>query len=41
MARALKALGILNIALQIQNGRPWQSAWKLLGPTPDKKVSAA
>ena len=37
MARALEALGILNIALQMQNGWPWQSGWKLIGPTPEKK----
>jgi len=37
MARALEALAILNIALQIQHGWPWQSGWKLLGPTPEKK----
>jgi NADPH-dependent F420 reductase len=38
MARALEAMAVLNIALQIQNGWPWQSGWKLVGPTPDKKV---
>jgi NADPH-dependent F420 reductase len=37
MARALEAMAILNIALQMQNGWPWQSGWKLVGPTPDKK----
>jgi hypothetical protein len=37
MARALEALGILNIALQMPNGWPWQSGWKLIGPTPEKK----
>lgn len=36
MARALEALGILNIALQMQHGWPWQSGWKLIGPTPEK-----
>ena len=39
MARALEAMAILNIALQIQNGRPFQSGFKLIGPTPDKKPS--
>jgi 8-hydroxy-5-deazaflavin:NADPH oxidoreductase len=39
MARALEAMAILNIALQIQNGWPWQSGFKLIGPTPDKKPS--
>jgi NADPH-dependent F420 reductase len=33
MARALEALAVLNIALQLQHGWPWQSGWKLLGPT--------
>ena len=39
MARALEAMAILNISLQIQNGWPWQSGFKLIGPTPDKKPS--
>jgi NADPH-dependent F420 reductase len=39
MARALEAMAILNIALQIQNGWPWQSSFKLVGPTPDKSPS--
>ena len=38
MARALEAMAILNMALQMQNGWPWQSGWKLIGPTPDKKA---
>jgi 8-hydroxy-5-deazaflavin:NADPH oxidoreductase len=33
MARALEAMGVLNIALQIQHGWPWQSGYKLVGPT--------
>lgn len=33
MARALEALGLLHITLQIRNGWPWQSGWKLVGPT--------
>ena len=37
MARALEAMAILNMALQMQNGWPWQTGWKLLGPTPDQK----
>lgn len=37
MARALEALAILNISLQIQHGWPWQSGWKMVGPTPEKK----
>ena len=40
MARALEALGILNIALQIQHGWPWQSGWKLVGPTPENKSAS-
>ena|SRR5688572_29230505 len=33
MARALEGMGTLNIALNMSNGWPWQSGWKLLGPT--------
>jgi predicted dinucleotide-binding enzyme len=33
MARALEGMGTLNIALNATNGWPWQSGWKLLGPT--------
>jgi predicted dinucleotide-binding enzyme len=33
MARALEALAILNIALNMQHGWPWQDGWKLVGPT--------
>jgi predicted dinucleotide-binding enzyme len=33
MARALEAMGLLNITLQIRNHWPWQAGWKLLGPT--------
>ncbi len=32
MARALEAMGLLNITLQIRNNGPWQAAWKLIGP---------
>jgi NADPH-dependent F420 reductase len=32
MARALEAMGALNISLQIRNGWSWQMGWKLLGP---------
>jgi predicted dinucleotide-binding enzyme len=31
-ARALEAMGFLNIWLNANNGWPWQSGWKLLGP---------
>ncbi|MGH2353573.1 MAG: NADPH-dependent F420 reductase [Chloroflexota bacterium] len=33
MARALEAMGLLNITLQIRNNWPWQAGWKLVGPT--------
>jgi 8-hydroxy-5-deazaflavin:NADPH oxidoreductase len=33
MARALEGMATLNIALNMSHGWPWQSAWKLLGPT--------
>jgi len=33
MARALEGMGTLNIALNVSNGWPWQSGWKLVGPT--------
>jgi NADPH-dependent F420 reductase len=33
MARALEQMAFLNISLQLRNGWPWQSAWKLAGPT--------
>lgn len=36
MARALEAMALLNIMLQIQNGWPWQSGWKMIGPTGQK-----
>jgi 8-hydroxy-5-deazaflavin:NADPH oxidoreductase len=33
MARALEAMALLNIFLQVRNGWAWQSGWKLVGPT--------
>ena len=36
MARALEALAILNISLNMSNGWPWQAGWKLVGPTEKK-----
>lgn len=33
MARALEAMGLLNISLNMTNGWPWQTGRKLLGPT--------
>jgi 8-hydroxy-5-deazaflavin:NADPH oxidoreductase len=33
MARALEGTAVLNIWLNTTNGWPWQTAWKLLGPT--------
>jgi NADPH-dependent F420 reductase len=32
-ARVLELMAILNISLNARNGWPWQSGWKLLGPT--------
>jgi 8-hydroxy-5-deazaflavin:NADPH oxidoreductase len=32
-ARSLEHLGLLNMVLNARNGWPWQSGWKLLGPT--------
>lgn len=33
MARVLEGMALMNIMLQIRNGWPWQSGFKLLGPT--------
>ena len=33
VARTLEGAAWLNISLNMQNGWPWQSAWKLVGPT--------
>jgi 8-hydroxy-5-deazaflavin:NADPH oxidoreductase len=33
IARVLEGMGLVNILLQIKNGWPWQSTWKLIGPT--------
>ena len=33
MARALEAMAVLNISLQIRNNWPWRAGWKLVGPT--------
>ena len=33
MARALEAMAMLNIRLNLSNGWPWQDGWKLVGPT--------
>ena len=35
MARTLEEMAFLNIALNAANGWPWQSGWKLVGPTGD------
>jgi 8-hydroxy-5-deazaflavin:NADPH oxidoreductase len=32
-ARALEAMALVNIGLQLRNGWPWQSGFKLVGPT--------
>jgi NADPH-dependent F420 reductase len=34
-ARALEAMAFLNISLNMANGWPWRSAWKLIGPSGD------
>ena len=36
MARALEAMALLNISLQIRNSWPWQAGWKLVGPTGER-----
>jgi 8-hydroxy-5-deazaflavin:NADPH oxidoreductase len=33
MARALEGMALLNISLNMVNGWPWQTGWKLLGPS--------
>jgi 8-hydroxy-5-deazaflavin:NADPH oxidoreductase len=33
MARTLEAMALLNVSLQLRSGWPWQTGWKLLGPT--------
>jgi hypothetical protein len=33
MSRALESMGTLNIYLNMTNSWPWQTGWKLLGPT--------
>ena len=33
MARALEGMGMLNISLNMTHKWPWQTGWKLLGPT--------
>lgn len=35
IARVLEGMALVNILLQIANGWPWQSSWKLAGPTGD------
>lgn len=36
MARALEGMAMLIILLQIKHKWPWQSAWKMVGPTGEK-----
>jgi len=36
MARALEGMAMLNILLQIKHKWPWQSGWKMVGPTGDE-----
>lgn len=35
MARALEAMGLLIVMLQMRNSWPWQNGWKLVGPPSD------
>jgi NADPH-dependent F420 reductase len=37
MARALEGMGLLNVMLQIKHKWPWQSGWKMAGPTGQEK----
>lgn len=37
MARVLEGMALLNIMLQIKNGWPWQSGYRLVGPTGEEK----
>lgn len=37
MARALEGMGLLHILLQIKHNWPWQSGWKVAGPTGEKE----
>jgi 8-hydroxy-5-deazaflavin:NADPH oxidoreductase len=37
MARALEGMALLNVLLQVKHNWPWQSGWKLAGPTGQKK----
>jgi len=41
MARALEGMGLLHILLQIKHNWPWQSGWKLAGPTATTRSNAA
>ena len=36
MARALEAMGLLIVSLQIRHSWPWQNGWKLVGPPEDQ-----
>jgi len=36
MARALEGMALLNILLQVKYKWPWQSGWKMIGPTGEK-----
>ncbi|MDP3768139.1 MAG: haloalkane dehalogenase, partial [Dehalococcoidia bacterium] len=41
MSRALEGIATLNISLNMTNEWPWQSGWKLLGPTGDNPPGEA
>src|SRR5215203_5697114 len=40
MARALEGKGMLDISLNATHGWPWQTGWKLLGPTDERGSSS-
>src|SRR2546425_8630069 len=40
MARVLEGMGLLNVILQIKHSWPWQSGWKLTGPTGEKEAKS-
>ncbi len=37
MAQALEGMGLVNVMLQIKHKWPWQSGWKMAGPTGQEK----
>jgi predicted dinucleotide-binding enzyme len=39
-ARTLEGMAWIHISLNMQNAWPWQSAWKIVGPTGEDEASA-